>query len=194
MPNVESVPKSIHPKQFHLTYKVNSVGSLATQTAEIAQRLRKSAQKVLGENEYPIWYRGQQSAKYKLIPSIMRKYKGAVERLQGSKNDKPKLSLMQLLRQEYDEFKFRADGTIEAFDRTGYTEADYIALMQHYSVSSNFLDWTEDALSALYFALEGFLDNKVEKTATAAALYIFSPGLYNRARLQLLQADRKSVV
>ncbi len=190
MPNVESVPKSIHPKQFHLTYKVNSVGSLATQTAEIAQRLRKSAQKVLGENEYPIWYRGQQSAKYKLIPSIMRKYKGAVERLQGSKNDKPKLSLMQLLRQEYDEFKFRADGTIEAFDRTGYTEADYIALMQHYSVPSNFLDWTEDALSALYFALEGFLDNKVEKTATAAALYIFSPGLYNRARLQLLQAEK----
>ncbi len=93
------------------------------------------------------------------------------------------------VREVYEEFRFRADGSAEAIDRTAYTTADYIALMQHYSAATGFLDWTEDALSAMYFALEGFLDDNSEKKKANAAVYIFSPALYNFARKKII-ADK----
>lgn len=168
-------------------YKVGNVGEISSIIAGIAETLAVSNKKVLGKREYPLWYRGQMSDKYLLLPSVMRKYK---EKRALSK-EKNKFWLAKLLKQEYEEFKFRADGSPEAMDRVGYTEGDYIALMQHYSVASNFLDWTEDALSALYFALEGFLDPNVKPVDENAAVYIFSPALYNHARVKIL--SHKSV-
>ena len=166
-------------------YTVGSVGEISTIIAGIAETLAVSNKKVLGKREYPLWYRGQVSDKYPLLPSVMRKYE---EKRMLSK-EKNKFWLAKLLKQEYEEFKFRADGSPEAVDRVGYTEGDYIALMQHYSVASNFLDWTEDALSALYFALEGFLDPKVKPVDENAAVYIFSPALYNHARVKILSHE-----
>ncbi len=163
-------------------YKVKSVAELAQLTADIATTLDESNYRVLGKNIYPIWYRGHQSEKYKLLPSIMRKYK---EKKAKYKNPDD-FTLLGFLRQEYEEFKFRSDGMPESIDRTAYTNSDYIALMQHYGAPSNFLDWTEDALSALYFALEGFLDQKVKSPDADAALYIFSPALYNFARGKMI--------
>lgn len=173
-------------------YKAKSVGELSTLVAEISQQFENSNSRVLGKKEQPIWYRGHQSADYKLLPSIMRKYK---EKKEKCKPD-TKFSLASFFRQEYEEFKFRADGTSEAIERVGYTDSDYIALMQHHSVASNFLDWTEDALSALYFALEGFFDKKAGKPSKSAILYVFNPMLYNYARQKMilrweLNDDRK---
>lgn len=163
-------------------YGIEDVGQLGQLTATIAEELKNSSDRLLGQNEYPVWYRGQQSADYEMIPSIMRKYKQ-----QKAKQIKPeKFTLVNFIKREFEEFRFRADGAQETVERVGYTEGDYIALMQHYSVASNFLDWTEDALSALYFALEGFLDEKVAKTDTDAVLYVFSPALYNHARRRMI--------
>lgn len=175
-------------KQRHLwQYEISTVGQLGELTSSIAEALKKSNSRVLGKNEYPIWYRGQQSVDYKLIPSIMRKFKKQKEKQKNVEE----FSLVKFIRKEFEEFRFRADGSQETIERIGYTVGDYIALMQHYSVPSNFLDWTEDALSALYFALEGFLDEKVEKTDKDAALYIFSPALYNHARKRMLLTKAK---
>lgn len=175
-------------RQRHLwQYEISTVGQLGELIACIAEALKKSNSRVLGKNEYPIWYRGQQSVEYKLIPSIMRKYKKQKEK----QIDGESFSLVNFIRREFEEFRFRADGSQETIERVGYTAGDYIALMQHYSVASNFLDWTEDALSALYFALEGFLDEKAEKTDKDAALYLFSPALYNHARKRMLLSKEK---
>lgn len=173
--------------KYYWEYCVDSIGQLSTLVADIAEQLKFSSSKILGQNDYPIWYRGHQSEEYKLIPSIMRNYKEKKAKVK----DASSFCLSRLLRKEFEEFKFRADGTTEAIDRTGYTESDYIALMQHYSVASNFLDWTEDALSALYFALEGFLDKKADKPNKDAALYIFSPALYNYARRKIILNEGK---
>lgn len=163
-------------------YYVGSVGEIATIIAGIAESLTSSNQRVLGKREYPLWYRGQVSDKYLLLPSVMRAYKKKRE----NEKEKDSFWLSTLLKREYEEFKFRADGAPETIDRVGYTDGDYIALMQHYSVASNFLDWTEDALSALYFSLESFLDTKVKNVNENAAVYIFSPALYNHARAKIL--------
>ena len=179
------LPEKMSRKNNIWIYEISTIGQLGEVTADIAKELKKSNSRILGKNEYPIWYRGQQSVDYKLVPSIMRKYK-----LQKAKQkNKNEFSLVSFIRREFEEFRFRTDGSQESMDRFGYTVGDYIALMQHYSTASNFLDWTEDALSALYFALEGFLNEKAEKPDKDAALYILSPALYNHARKRMLMNE-----
>lgn len=117
--------------------------------------------------EKEIWFRGQNNAEYGLLPSIARKKTG---------NDK----LFARLKDFYEEFKFKADGTPERDANCPYTSSDYLALMQHFSVETNLLDFSEDALSSLYFALEGYINNdEKKKKGKDAALYVFSPHLYN---------------
>ena len=175
------------PKAFYWQMEAGTVSRLSKVIADIAGNLENSCRKIFGNGEYFVWYRGQESEKYKLLPSIMRSFK---EKKENSANP-DNFYLLRYLKERYEEFKFRADGAVEAIDRTGYTDADYIALMQHYSVKSNFLDWTEDALSALYFALEGFFDESVEIKNENAALYIFSPDLYNYAVNQMIMEETK---
>lgn len=169
-------------------YRIYSIGSLGTVILQIAERLKSASSNLLGNGEHPIWYRGHKSKDYKLLPSIMRKFKQYEEKMKDDKE----ATLFKMLRREYEEFKFRADGSYEMVDSTGYGDSDYIALMQHYSVASNFLDWTEDALSSLYFAVEEFMDEKAEKVDNDAALYIFSPALYNRVRIRMMHEAQKN--
>lgn len=167
-------------------YIVGSIGETTTVIADIAEMLDGDNHRVLGDGEYPLWYRGHASDKYELLPSLMRKYKAKKEQ----SRDKEQFQLDNFLKREYEEFKYQADGTHEIIDRIGYTDGDYIALMQHYSVASNFLDWTDNALPAFYFALESFFDSKVKKVNDNAAIYVFSPALYNHARVKILSDER----
>lgn len=167
-------------------YKVYSVGELGTIIVEIAEQLKQANRKIRGNKECPIWYRGHQSAGYQLLPSIMRKFRDYELSLKNGED----ATLYKMIRKQYEEFKFRADGIYEVIDRMGYTDSDYIALMQHYSVASNFLDWTEDALSSLYFALEGFMDERVSQVDNDAALYVFSPVFYNFVRKKMMEQVR----
>lgn len=184
---VSGTSNKIIRKSYFWEYNVSNVGQLGELTAVIAEELKKSGDRLLSKNEHPIWYRGQQSIDYKLVPSIMRKYKEQ----KAKQRETADFSLACFIRSKYEEFKFKIGSPSEAIDRIGYTEADYISLMQHYSSPTNFLDWTEDAMSALYFALEGFFDSKAEKTDKDAALYVFSPALYNYARKKILSLEGK---
>lgn len=60
----------------------------------------------------------------------------------------------------YEEFRFRADASADQIDKAGYTDCDYLALMQHYGASTIYMDWSESAIQALYFALEAYIDPK----------------------------------
>lgn len=186
---IDSGKFHVHPagKTYRYCYKADDIKNLSDAIDEAVKNLKKSCEIVLGKGDYPIWYRGQQSSNYILLPSIMRKYKNKKAKVAEPKT----FSLVNMIRKEYEEFRFRADGTSETIDRAAYSYSDYIALMQHYSVASNFLDWTEDALSSLYFALEGFLDDQKNKVAEDAALYLFSPALYNEARIRMLKECEK---
>ncbi len=155
--------------------------------------LQEYHRRVFGRQSNPrLWFRGCKSSSYPILPSIMGRF---LERDKTCPNGKNYIgSLVEYQRALLDEFRCRADGAREFINASSYTTADYIALMQHYSQQTCYLDWSDDAYSSLYFALEyeiaqaqAIIKKKSpDQEALEPVLFLFDPKLYNLARLRLL--------
>jgi hypothetical protein len=107
-----------------------------------------------GEEE-TLWFRGHRCADWRLIPKLYRmEYKGADE------NE---------IRQE---FQSRALQLIQG--RLPATKWEWYFLMQHYGAPTRLLDWTDNFLVALYFAVKEHPKN------CDAAVWVLNPWWLNR--------------
>jgi hypothetical protein len=108
-----------------------------------------------GEEEN-LWYRGQRCASWGLSPKFYRaEYEDAFE---------------EEIRQE---FQSRAIQLIQG--RLPITDYDWYFLMQHYGVPTRLLDWTDNPLAGLYFAVAESRKDKCD-----AAVWILDPWWLNR--------------
>ena len=165
--------------QYDREYWVYGMKDFLDKYMEIVEKLENACHNVL-DRSYPFWYRGQDNSIYLLLPGLMR---SNVD-LRGKVN-----YLAQYQRQLFEEFKYRADGAPEIMDRSFFNASDYLSLMQHYSVSTTFMDWSEDIFTALYFALEKVLNHQKKEVDQDAAVYVFSPQLYNDARKYMMENE-----
>lgn len=129
--------------------------------------IRKSFQNLTLPNV--LWFRGQTDKNYVLLPSLIRSYfdKGC------------SCSLPQYQKILLENFITQSGNSPELAD-TGHLkrnneQIEYIADMQHYGVSTNLLDWSEDVSVPLYFATEKDIQGQ-------AALYVLHPYFYNFVR------------
>ncbi len=106
-----------------MKYKDKKVTSLS----DLLQFLKKDAFDYKG----PIWFRGQSKASYKLEPSFFRYKKAPSE-----------MTLIQ-------KFKQNATVLLNEFKREDF---EWLFIMQHHSVPTRLLDWTESPLVASFFA------------------------------------------
>lgn len=93
-------------------------------------------------------YRGQSEAKWALIPTVQRSLKNnpqreVVDTDVALRHEEEKKLL--------DDFKRFARPYIDHLPKT---EWEWLALAQHYKLPTRFLDWTEHAGTALFFAVE----------------------------------------
>lgn len=179
------------PEKHDWTQKVNPIKAAweihVRSLEELLFYLQDCEKKMKGDNEKePIWFRGQSKKDYKLVPSVMRNY-DKTKRLKYK-------SLREYQQFEFEEFKYCADGVPEIPSGVRFTLSDYIALMQHYFIATSFLDWSENAFSALYFALEDYFEKK--GSLEDVSLYLLKPVKYNglcrevigKRRMQLKKA------
>ena len=91
---------------------------------------------------YGVWFRGQSNAAWAIIPSVFRTtlVKDGKE-VDGVYSETSMFHQFQLLAPEYHQ-QHRSD-------------FDWLCLMQHYRLPTRLVDWTENLLVALYFAVEG---------------------------------------
>lgn len=141
-----------------------------------------------------LWYRGISNETYHILPSLYRKY---VEKdsnvVFDSTTNTTNISLEQLQHHLLQRFRYQADGAPEIINQAVYRNSDYLALMQHYQLPTNLLDWSEDVFAALYFALESYIkdeDGKNEdkkNNKACPAIYFLDPQAYNRARKEMIK-------
>lgn len=173
-----------------LLLRTDRVSELAWPIHTASAYLQDSHRAVFGTDTCKLWYRGSQNADFEILPSIMvHFFDNLGVRKTGFDGQNAVGTLWEYQRSILEHFKYRADGAAEFINPSSYSACDYIALMQHYAQYTTYLDWSEDAYTSLYFALEDYiLDSKVKQyTDKNAALYIMDPMLYNRARRMLIQ-------
>jgi hypothetical protein len=103
------------------------------------------------------WYRGHVSATFELVPSIARN----PDHLKGE------LNAIKVFKQM----------SRPLLDRVPATEWEWIFLMQHHGVPTRLLDWSENPLTALYFALD---DATAKYAADDAIIWVMDPVALNK--------------
>lgn len=137
-----------------------------------------------------LWYRGSQNSSYGILPSAMVHFLDtSLLKISGSnKGENAHGPLWSYQKDLLEKFKYQADGASEFINSASFTMPDYLALMQHYQQYTCYLDWSEDAFSSLFFALEQYImDEKVSCPFANASLYVLDPMLYNRARSMIVK-------
>lgn len=184
-----TLQKHIHIRYRNDSFRIqNVVDAVAPFNAAVGV-LYEYHRRVFGRQSTPkLWFRGCKSSSYPILPSIMVHF---LDRDKTCPNGKNHIgTLVEYQRERLQEFRHWADGANELTNPSLYSTADYIALMQHYSQPTCYLDWTDDANIALSFALEEELKEAhiIQPTdyELEPVLYLFDPKLYNLARLRLL--------
>lgn len=145
---------------------------------EIARSLPQYLEVIEGFQAGPagssLWYRGCGSDKDKLLPTLFRHKKlKTAEELSGLERD-----LMMRFRQR----------SIPYRTRSLADDWEALFFMQHYGVPTRLLDWTENPLIALHFALMSAVRNATKgprlKFVAPAAVWVLNPREWNRHALQ----------
>ncbi len=126
-----------------------------------------------------IWYRGCGSGAYTLLPSL---YRHGILRTPDELSDLER-RLMTRFRQR----------SMPYHSRPLSDDWDTLFFMQHYGVPTRLLDWTENPLIALHFALMGAQRIAAPSGryafAKEAAIWVFDPVAWNRHALSHVSFD-----
>jgi hypothetical protein len=125
----------------------------------------------------PYWFRGEGDSTNDLLHSLYR-----------HPTKKKKGELLDIERSLIHRFKERSVPYLTANLNSVW---EYVFLMQHYGVPTRLLDWTENPMIALFFALTSAQrDQTTGKYLKDAAVWAFSPRLWNATVFAHVSYDR----
>ena len=119
----------------------------------------------------PLWFRGQRLKGRKLLPGIMRDARTAAEKPLFSR-----AGFYAGMRRMVTLAKAKILPQGERF-----CGAEWLAFLQHHGFETNLLDWSEDLHSAMFFAIERWIDQPEKTPEDDAAVTVLSPALFNLA-------------
>lgn len=135
---------------------------------EIVEELR-------AQSSGPIWYRGAPSRSKRLLPSLYR----------PRENPRASPSVLSTLEAQL-VTRFR-DRSLPYHSRDLRDNLETLFFMQHYSIPTRLLDWTENPFAGLFFALR-LCEYRISPTGRVsylddAVVWVLDPSLWNQAAL-----------
>ncbi|MBZ5506017.1 MAG: FRG domain-containing protein [Acidobacteriia bacterium] len=148
------------------TKEVRSVGHFVDEVELIAEEWRRDARDRLDPSEEPYpgesvpWLRGVSDKDYPLEPTLLRSNDPVLNKYNQDRD-----TLLWL--EGYMLSRFRSGGQrlVEVLPKT---HLGWIFLMQHHGLPTRLLDWSKNALTALYFAVRTAKE-------TEAAVFVLDP-------------------
>lgn len=134
----------------------------------------------------PIWYRGESKDNYNLLPSLFR-------------NENYKMLPRAQILGYYDLFRHHGLTSIELAGSNALNSVDIAVCMQHYGLPTHLLDWSENAMIALYFALHPEQNEMSKKEMEYSnlqnnkAVYLLNPERMNKVRAILKKLCAKNI-
>lgn len=119
--------------------------------------------------EFVPWFRGVTDTRYHLEPTLLRE-DGVMKEYNRNREQIKQVEKYMLRR-------FKAPGGPMA-NLPDVREINWRYLMQHYGLQTRLLDWSKNALTALYFAIRKY---DVPREKTSAAVWILNPRRLNYA-------------
>src|ERR1700746_2920443 len=148
------------------TIQIKSVGDFVDQVELTAEEWRKDARDRLDQSEEPFpgesvpWFRGVSNKDYALEPTLLRSNDPVLSTYNQNRD-----TLLWL--EGYMLSRFRAGGQ-RLVEMIPKSHLDWVFLMQHHGLPTRLLDWSKNALTALYFAVRKQRDNE-------AAVFVLDP-------------------
>lgn len=168
--------------------------------------------KKIGSNGTEKWYRGQSKCEYRLSPSALRQVY-AIEDQRGYKIDPPHLdnicsgsnNLVAYLPVDkmVDEFSKEAKKYLEY---NVSTNIEWECIAQHYGIPTRVLDWTTNAINALFFAVgdcpigeteEDDINNFIESQGFGSgggAVFVIDPLEINKLTVLEEDFEKKPII
>lgn len=118
-----------------------------------------------------LWYRGQRLKHRESLPNIMR---GALNDLKGANAERS--HFLHLLQEE---LRWARANILPMGSE--FTQADWLAFLQHNGFKTNVLDFSESLYPSLFFAVEKWADDSKKPPYEDAVVTMFNPVLFNLA-------------
>ncbi len=129
-------------------YNAYSMADVYKALSDIGQNVFKSTNDAFGR---PLWFRGQGTEAYVLVPSLFRDR----ENIQNANQSYSTLSLAEEYRHQ--NFSARVNHLTQTHLQS---RVEWQELLQHHFGKTRFMDWSESVETAVNFALEPFIDTK----------------------------------
>lgn len=150
--------------------KTKVYASVASGSAELSRAICAGYAVMSPAGVMPVlWYRGQRVYGRESLPNIMR---GALDDLDGANADKK-----YFLQTMQEELRWARASILPMGN--DFTQADWLAFLQHNEFKTNVLDFSESLYPALYFAVEKWSGKK--PPVVDAVVTMFNPVLFNLA-------------
>ncbi|HEX3362301.1 MAG TPA: FRG domain-containing protein [Solirubrobacterales bacterium] len=121
-----------------------------------------------------LWFRGVHNGGHALVPRLYR-------------SDSEAADLLALEKDMLAEFRSRSRSLVT---REVVSDWEHLFVMQHYGVPTRLLDWSENALFALYFALSIAAERGYP---TDAAVWVLDPAAWNREVVPGMESPGKAL-
>jgi hypothetical protein len=139
----------------------------------LIENLRKSSGSTL-------WYRGCGNSNYKLIPSLYR--------------HKTIKKIETLVENEYRIMTWFRERSMPFHDKPLDNDLEALFFMQHYGIPTRLLDWTENPLIALFFAVNSAryeYDNGKRSYQSQASVWVLDPVEWNSVAVSVPGFEKK---
>lgn len=151
------------------SYNAYSMSDVYHILSIVGEEVFKNTGDIIGR---PLWFRGQESEEYILLPSLYRDR----ENKPNKKTSYSTLSLAEEYRHQ--NFSARVNHLTQTHPNS---RVEWQEVLQHHFGKTRFMDWSESVETAVNFALEPFLDtkdsedNRRKRSTTTPMIWVLNP-------------------